>query len=88
MYSDDNTEHTADSKETPLIKLTLPGWTKISIYSISNVVTENLPVFYPNSPGLILWKGWVGLMIIFFFYEIPIYISFDRDVWDVYIKVI
>lgn len=83
LYGDDGSEHTADSKEAPLKIFTLPEWSRISITSKLCVVNELLPVFYPNSPGLIVWKGWVGLMIIFFFYEIPIYISFDHDVWDV-----
>ncbi|CAD8052808.1 unnamed protein product [Paramecium sonneborni] len=74
VYNDDVVEHTADAKEEKQIQIVLPGCYRR--------FHEAIPIFYPNSPGLLFWKGWVGLIILFFFYEIPIYISFDQEVWE------
>ncbi|CAD8042910.1 unnamed protein product [Paramecium primaurelia] len=74
VYNDDVDEHSADSKEIKKTEIVLPGFYR--------KFHEAIPIFYPNTPGLLFWKGWVGLIILFFFYEIPIYISFDKDVWE------
>ncbi|CAD8139283.1 unnamed protein product [Paramecium pentaurelia] len=74
VYNDDVVEHSADSKEVKQAEMTLPGFYRI--------FHETIPILYPNTSGIIFWKAWVGIIILFFFYEIPIYISFDKEVWD------
>jgi len=58
-----------------------PNTLKISIFFDNLAKTNCLPVIKPKS--IVLWKICIALLIIFLFFEVPIFVMFGTEFWKV-----
>lgn len=50
----------------------------------NTLVFEMAPVLDPNSFAMIGWNVFITLLLLFYFYEIPIYIAWGNRFWTVH----
>lgn len=46
-------------------------------------VYNGMPIFMPNTQRYLAWKGFICFLVLFYFFEIPIYIAFTEEFFDV-----
>lgn len=46
-------------------------------------ILQNIPVLSPDSNNMVIWNVFVSALVIFYFYEIPIYIVWGVRFWTV-----